>query len=209
MPRCRSISLSVALFALAVCFPVHAAEPSPWLEVHSVHFTVITDAGEKKGREVALRFEQMRAVFATLLGKDRLNQSVPLTIFAFNNDKSYYQAAPLYHGQPITAPGFFLPGDDQDFIALNLSVDESWRDVAHEFATMLLSYNYPPAQGWFDEGLAEYFSSIRLDNKQVELGADPELRYSTEGGIQPMRIPNYSPICLAPRSGSRCPTCSP
>ena len=181
MPRCRSISLSVALFALAFCFSVHAAEPSPWLEVHSVHYTVITDAGEKKGREVALRFEQMRAVFATLLGKDRLNQSVPLTIFAFNNDKSYYQAAPLYHGQPITAPGFFLPGDDQDFIALNLSVDESWRDVAHEFATMLLSYNYPPAQGWFDEGLAEYFSSIRLDNKQVELGADPELRYSTEG----------------------------
>ena len=181
MPRCRSISLSVALFALAFCFSVHAAEPSPWLEVHSVHYTVITDAGEKKGREVALRFEQMRAVFATLLGKDRLNQSVPLTIFAFNNDKSYYQAAPLYHGQPITASGFFLPGDDQDFIALNLSVDESWRDVAHEFATMLLSYNYPPAQGWFDEGLAEYFSSIRLDNKQVELGADPELRYSTEG----------------------------
>lgn len=179
MPRCRSISLFVTLLA-ALCFRAPAAEPSPWLEVHSVHYTVITDAGEKKGREVVLRFEQMRAVFATLIGKDRLNQSVPLTIFAFNNDKAYYQAAPLYRGQPITAAGFFLPGDDQDFIALNLAADQPWRDIAHEFATMLLSYNYPPAQGWFDEGLAEYFGSIRLDNKQVELGADPELRDSPQ-----------------------------
>src|SRR5271157_2364814 len=77
-----------------------AAEP-PWLEIHSPHFTVITDAGEKKGREVAVRFEQMRSVFASMLGKDRLNQPVPLTILAFKNDKTYYQLAPLRGGQPI------------------------------------------------------------------------------------------------------------
>src|SRR5580700_10057248 len=81
-----------ALLCLSLTSP--AAEP-PWLEIHSTHFTVITDAGEKKGREVALRFEQMRSVFATLLGKERLNQSVPLTILAFKNDKTFYQVAPL------------------------------------------------------------------------------------------------------------------
>jgi len=40
--------------------------------------------------------------------------------------------------------------------------------------TSLLNYNYPPLR-MFDEGLAEYFSSIRVDNKQVEIGGDPEL----------------------------------
>jgi tetratricopeptide (TPR) repeat protein len=185
MPRIRSISLCLAcalcgIFLRAVP-AIGASQPSPWLEVHSTHFTVITDAGDKKGREVALRFEQMRSVFATLLGKERLNQSVPLTILAFKNDKLYYQLAPLLHvpgqaeAQPIDVPGFFLPGDDQDFIVLNLFEDEPWRAVAHDFAAMLLNYNYPPAQGWFDEGLAEYFSSIHVDNKQVELGGDPEL----------------------------------
>lgn len=189
MPRVRSIPFSIALLAWLFCAVAPAAEPTPWLEVHSAHFTVITDAGEKKGREVALRFEQMRAAFGVLLGKERLNQSIPLTILAFRNDKSYYQVAPLVHVpalapggpdtyQPIDVPGFFLPGDDQDFIVLNLFEEESWRAVAHDFAEMLLSYNYPPAQGWFDEGLAEYFSSIRVDNKQVELGGDPELRLS-------------------------------
>ncbi|MGC2446669.1 MAG: hypothetical protein WA477_03440 [Candidatus Sulfotelmatobacter sp.] len=167
--------LCTAVPALILCPVSRSAEP-PWLELHSVHYTVITDAGEKRGREVALRFEQMRAVFAILLGKDRLNESRPLTILAFKNDQSYYQLAPLQQGQPIQAPGFFLPGDDQDFIALNLFETDPWRAVAHDFAIRLLNDNYPPAQPWFDEGLAEYFSSIQIDNRQVEIGGDPDLQ---------------------------------
>ena len=175
--RDTSVRLSLVLCLCLFCASAPAAEP-PWLEIHSSHFTVITDAGEKKGREVALRFEQMRAVFASLLGKDRLNQPLPLTILAFKNDKSYYQLAPLTQGQPIGVPGFLLPGEDQNFIVLNLFEDEPWRAVAHDFAHLLLNCNYPPAQGWFDEGLAEYFSSVRVDNKQVEIGGDPELHPS-------------------------------
>jgi hypothetical protein len=163
------------LLGVLLVSSAHAAEQSPWLEIHSTHFTVITDAGEKKGKEVALRFEQMRAVFAILLMKDRLNEPLPLTILAFKNDKDYYQTAPLHQGQPINVPGFFVSGEDQNFIVLNLFEEESWRAVAHDFAHLLLNYNYPPVEGWFDEGLAEYFSSIRVDNKQVEIGGDPEL----------------------------------
>ena len=168
-------ALLATLVGLYLCSPAAAAEQSPWLEIHSTHYTVITDAGEKKGREIALRFEQMRAVFATLLMKERLNEPLPLTILAFKSDKTYYQSAPMRQGQPIGRPGFFLPGEDKNYIVLNLFEEESWRAVAHEFAHLLLNSNYPPAQGWFDEGLAEYFSSIRLDNKQVEIGGDPEL----------------------------------
>ena len=173
-----AIWLSVMLAGCVVTTNAGAAEPTPWLEIHSAHFTVITDAGEKKGAEVALRFEQMRSVFATLLMKERLNEPVPLTILAFKNDKTYYQSAPLRQGQPITVPGFFVPGEDHNFIVLNLFEEEPWRAVAHDFAHLLLNYNYPPVQGWFDEGLAEYFSSIRLDNKQVQIGGDPELQSS-------------------------------
>jgi hypothetical protein len=174
-----------------------AAEQSPWLEVHSAHYTVITDAGDKKGREVALRFEQMRSVFATLLMKERLNEPVPLTILAFKSDKTYFQSAPLRRGQPIGAAGFFVPGEDHNFIVLNLFEEESWRAVAHDFAHLLLNYNYPPVQGWFDEGVAEYFSSIRLDNKQVEIGGDPELQSPyTEDLLQNQRDVRNPPKSL-------------
>src|SRR6266852_5611590 len=101
MVRSRSIPIPapvVLLMFTGICLCsslVQATDQPRWLEVHSPHFVVITDGGEKKGREVALRFEQMRAVFETLLTKDRLNQPVPLTILALQDDKSYYQAAPL------------------------------------------------------------------------------------------------------------------
>jgi hypothetical protein len=178
MARTRPIPISflIAMLLGVFLFPsALAAEPSPWREIHSTHYTVITDAGEKKGTEVALRFEQMRAVFALLLMKERLNEPVPLTIVAFKNDKNYYQSAPLRQGQPIDVPGFLLPGEDRNFIVLNLFEQESWCAVAHDFALLLLNYNYPPVPGWFDEGLAEYFSSIRLDDKNYEIGGDPEL----------------------------------
>jgi tetratricopeptide (TPR) repeat protein len=191
MARTRNIPISLLatmLLGAVLAASSRGSEQSPWLEIHSAHYTVITDAGEKKGKEVALRFEQMRAVFATLLSKDRLNEPVPLTILAFRNDKDYYRSAPLRQGQPIDVPGFFLPGEDQNFIVLNLFEEESWRAVAHEFAHLLLNYNYPPVAGWFDEGLAEYFSSIRLDDKKYEIGGDPELHSAfTEDLLQNQR----------------------
>ena len=200
MTRTRSIPFSLLFVTLLGWFlsvSAPAAEQSPWLEIHSTHFIVITDAGDKKGREVALRFEQMRAVFATLLMKQRLNQPLPLTILAFRNDKTYYQSAPLHQGQPIGVPGFFVPGEDRNFIVLNLFEEESWRAVAHDFAHLLLNYNYPPVQGWFDEGLAEYFTSIRLDNKQVEIGGDPELHSAfTEDVLQNQREVRNPPKSL-------------
>ena len=199
--------LLAACVVFSACFLAHAAEP-PWLEIHSTHFTIITDAGDKKGREVALRFEQMRSVFALLLGKERLNQSVPLTILAFKNDESYYQVAPLVHvqgqaqGQPTDVPGFFLAGEDQDFIVLNLSEDEPWRAVAHDFAGMLLNFNYPPAQGWFDEGFAQYFGSIHVDNKQVEIGGDPALRPSVNRGLASNQSDAHPPKSFSELLGS-------
>lgn len=183
MHRTSLISLPIVPIALCAVLLNSAfaekKEPNPWLQINSAHFTVITDAGDKKGREVALRFEQMRAVFASIFNKDHLTQPEPLTILAFKNDDSYYKLAPLHNGQPIDVPGFFLPGDDQNFIALNLTEGEPWRAVAHDFARMMLDDNYPPAQAWFDDGLADYFSSIRVDDAQVQIGGDPVLARAT------------------------------
>jgi len=206
MARIRPIPssfFSTTLLGILLSTSAPAAEQPPWLEIHSAHFTVVTDAGDKKGREVALRFEQMRAVFAILLSKDRLNQPLPLTILALKNDKPYYQIAPLRQGQPIDVPGFFLPGEDQNFIVLNLFEAEPWRAVAHDFAHMLLNYNYPPAQGWFDEGLAEYFSSVRVDNKQVEIGGDPELHASVAQDLLQNQFESHPPKSLTELLGAQ------
>ena len=165
--------LLLALPLLIVAAPERAfAKDEPkWIEVHTAHFSVITDAGDKRGREVALRMEQMRAVFGQLILKDKLKMSVPVTVIALKSDNQYGMVAP---GKQSRSSGFYVPGADRVYMVLDLFQSDPWLAVAHPLAHYLLNYNYPPTQGWFDEGLAEYFGSIYI-GKQVELGGDPEL----------------------------------
>ena len=163
-------ALLAILAAPNLAFAKAKDEPK-WIEVHTAHFSVITDAGEKRGREVALRMEQMRAIFGRLLLKKKLTMSVPITVISLKSDKQYGTVAPAKQSM---AGGFYVPGPDRVYIVLNLFETDPWRAVAHPLAHYFLNYNYPPAQGWFDEGLAEYFGSIQID-KQVGMGGDPEL----------------------------------
>jgi len=163
------LSLLIASFCSRTAL---ASDEVKWVEVHTAHFSVITDAGDRKGREVALRMEQMRAVFGQILLKNKLKMPVPVMVVALKSDKQYGMVAP---GRQSKAGGFYVPGTDRIYIVLNLFEADPWRAVAHPLAHYFLNYNYPPAQGWFDEGLAEYFGSIQIGSKQVEMGGDPEL----------------------------------
>jgi len=154
-----------------------AADPQ-WVEVRSPNFSVITDAGGKRGRDVALHFEQMRAVFGTLMTKAKVNLPVPLQIVAFRNSKETGQVAPIFNGKPIELAGLFEGGNDRSFIILDMSVEDPWTTVFHEYAHRLmdgnLSFHVDP---WFEEGFAEYFSSIEVDDKQARVGKIPEQTY--------------------------------
>ena len=171
----RKLAAGVAALLAILAAPnlafAKAKDEPKWIEVHTAHFSVITDAGEKRGREVALRMEQMRAIFGQLLLKKKLTMSVPITVISLKSDKQYGTVAPAKQSM---AGGFYVPGPDRVYIVLNLFETDPWRAVAHPLAHYFLNYNYPPAQGWFDEGLAEYFGSIQID-KQVGMGGDPEL----------------------------------
>jgi tetratricopeptide (TPR) repeat protein len=178
----RVLVISTALLGALLASDQKPATKEGWLEIHSAHLSVVTDAGEKRGREVALRLEQMRAVFGQLIMRDKLKIPVPFQVLALKNDNDYAGVCPLVGSRPTNTPGFFLPGEDRNLIVLNLSANEPWLAVAYPLARVLLDGNYPPTQAWFDEGLAEYFSSIRVDNKTVDIGGDPGVPYQGPGG---------------------------
>jgi tetratricopeptide (TPR) repeat protein len=202
-PRCttRAVCLRILLLLFSCTLPLFAAEKKPaaaegWVSVSSAHFVVISDAGEKRGREVALRLEQMRAVFGNLLVRNKLRSPEPIEVLALKSDKDYERISPLRDNRPIEAPGFFLPGEDKHIIVLDLFAIEPWRAIAHPLAHTLLDGNYPPTQAWFDEGLAEYFSSVRVDNRFVEMGGDPEFAWK----FQEDQLGNVREVRNAPHS---------
>src|SRR5579871_2626782 len=162
MPTCFRIwRVIVPALILLYVIPAVGAEPH-WLRIDTGHFSVLTDTDEKHGREAAVRFEQMREVFIRLLLKNRLNWSEPVEIVALKSDEEFSRVAPVRQDEGIARGGFLIPGEDREYFVLNVSADQSWRAVAEPFARLLLNYNYPPTQPWFDTGFAEYFSSLRL-----------------------------------------------
>jgi len=188
--RSSSIFRCLLAFVFVVCgrSPVFAGE-SQWIEVRSPNFSVVTDAGEKRAREVAMRFEQMRAVFGALMTKANVNLPVPLQIVAFRNTKEMRQVAPLFNGKPTQVAGLFQGGEDRSFIMLDMSVDNPWVVVFHEYAHQLMNGNLPgDFAPWFEEGFAEYFSSIEVDSKEARVGKIPNYEYAILEQVGMMKI---------------------
>jgi len=167
------ILVSVLLTASTLIPSKLSASNEPhWNRIDSDHFSVLTDADEKKAHEVIARFEQMRAVFAVLLYKSRINMSEPIDIIAFRSEDEYEKVAPSRQSSGLGA-AFCIPGQDRYYFVLNLAQNDSWRTIARNLAQLLLNYNYPPTQSWFDDGFTAYFSSLRLSDKQMQIGGDP------------------------------------
>jgi tetratricopeptide (TPR) repeat protein len=172
-PKNPHLPLLVAA-ALLACAPPAAAQQ--WVEVRSKNFSLITDAGEKRGREVVRHFEQMHAAFGALFQRTKVQTPAPLEIIAFRDSKQMRPYLPLWEGKPVEMSGFFQSSEDVNFIALDLSSGGGWRVVFHEYAHSLLNANLPSMPPWFDEGYAEYCSSLRVTGKKVEFGLVPEDR---------------------------------
>ena len=145
-----------------------------WVEVHSKNFDVLTDAGEKRGQEVARRFEEVRASFGVIFQKMNVNSGIPLQIIAFRNNKELKQYGPVWKGKAVEVDGFFQGSKDKNFVALDLSSEGGWHIVFHEYMHLLINTNMPPTPAWFDEGFADYFSTLTVSGKTIEFGAIPE-----------------------------------
>lgn len=188
-PRPR-LTIPLLIFTAVFASASQHAPQQHWLRVSSDHFIVLTDGKDAAGHDVAVRFEQMRAIFGQLLSRGKVRMAEPLEIIAVNSYNEYAQLAPLVNAQPVTAPGFWLGGEDRIFVVLNLSQPDSWRAIEYQFARYLLNYNYPPTPAWFDEGFAQYFATLNFTLQNTELGSDPALNpgFQLASGTKPKRF---------------------
>jgi tetratricopeptide (TPR) repeat protein len=164
------VCVLVVLFCAAEAFGGNAQ----WVQVKSPNFTVVTDAGEKKGRDTALRFEQMRAVFGAIFNKAKVSSGQPLYIMAFRSTKEFRAVCPLWKGKAEELAGYFQPGNGVAYIALDLAQENRWNVIFHEFGHFLLNSNSIESPPWFDEGFAEYYSTVKVDGKHFIFGNIPE-----------------------------------
>ena len=173
MKRC---ALFLALLVSLLALPAQAAPAREnWMSVRSKNFQLIGNASEKEIRQVATRLEQFRFVFSGLFPQAKFNSSVPTTVVVFKNDSSYKPYKPLYNGKPASVAGYFQPGPDMNYITLTAErygEESPYATIFHEYVHLLIKNTMSDAPLWFNEGLAEYYSTFDISDgdRKVTLG---------------------------------------
>jgi tetratricopeptide (TPR) repeat protein len=159
------------LFAAAILCVAPVPAAAEWRSLRSEHFHLIGDVSPRQLRDVALRFEQFRDIVTRLnIASARQEAASPLTVFVFKNRTSFEPFMPRFGTRTVEAAGMFVEGPDSVYLAVRLDRGEaSFRSVFHEYTHLLVRRVLPEAPLWLHEGLAEYYSTLRITGERSAL----------------------------------------
>ncbi len=142
-----------------------------WRSVRTNHLFVIGNADPENLRRVAVWLEFFHAAFARLVSRNVIDSSVPTTVIVFRDDASFMPFKPVYNGRPASISGFFLPGDDVNYIALSLDPSgDTFATAFHEYVHLHVKDNVPGAPLWLNEGLAELYEALEFSGSDAIIG---------------------------------------
>lgn len=167
MRSLRWISLVAAILGVGCATPI---EQSRWIRVETAHFELISGASESDTIEIAERLELLRAVLQLVGLQANLTPRVPLLVYVFPDAAGYARFAPR-----TDFAGFMLPRAHRNFLVVKAGVEADPGGAAlHEYVHFVLrngaATRYP---GWYDEGLAEFLSTVSMQGEQVAIGTIP------------------------------------
>lgn len=157
------------LFLAVVLQPDIVAAKDNWTSVQSRNFFLVGNGSEKEIKQVAHRLEQFREVFTYLFPRMKFSTPVPTTVVVFKSDSSF---KPFKPGPNLV--GYFQPGEDVNYISLTTELQggqDPFNVIFHEYTHLLVNNTMGRAPLWFNEGLAEYYSTFSItDDQKVMLG---------------------------------------
>ena len=161
------------LLTAAACVLIAAsARAAEWTSLRTEHFLLLGDASPREIRDVALRFEQFRGAVTSAfppLADDR--PGPPVVVIIFRDQRAYEPYQPRFNGKAVKVGGYFLPSRDVNYITLTASSGrDDFRTVYHEYTHLLLQRLSANLSPWFNEGLAEYFSTFEVAGSAAKFG---------------------------------------
>ena len=173
----RSAGVLLAFACLLASHRTLAADDT-WVEVKSPHFVVISNAGEKRARNMAWQFEQVQALLRRLWPWANGSFERPLFIYAVKDERSMRTLAPEYWERRggVQPASVFVTAPDAHYISVRTDVRADGVDVNPyrssywSYVALTLNSSIPHELPlWYYRGLAELFSNIIRD-KDVQIG---------------------------------------
>jgi TonB family protein len=173
--RSPAVFLSVVVLLSSLC----PAKQQEWVEVRSPNFIVVSNAGEKQARKIAVQFEQIRSVFRQMLENANKHPSPRITILAVKEESSMRELLPEYWTKGHSHPAGFFSSRLNDFYAavqLDAPGLNPYETIYHEYYHAISVPYIPALPVWLAEGLAEFYGHTVITENAVGMGeADPLL----------------------------------
>ena len=174
-----SVIIGDVLRWLALLFiPLAAAAGDRWIEIRSGPFQIVTNAGDRGGREALNQLEQVRYLLGTALGSQDLKTLWPVRIVIA---KSIAPTVPVWTRDTYT--GAFPVDSPMPPACLR------------EVVRILIESNAGRMPAGTEAGLADFFSTAQASGPKVTLGAPPpaERRTADWARIDLLQTdPNYA-----------------
>ena len=171
------------VLTLLCAFPGRAVHANPqtrdaWRSVRTNNLFVIGNVDAEKLRQVATWLEFFHGAFGRLVSRSVIDSSVPTTVILFRDEASFQPFKPLYQGRTANVAGYFVPGDDVNYIAISLDPGDGnpFSTAFHEYVHSHVNENIPGAPLWLNEGLAEFYGSLQFSSGEAVLGT-PLMHY--------------------------------
>jgi len=148
-----------------LCACVQAESPPAWTVAKSDHFEIYSQAGGDAARSALIWFEELRAFFQQT-GVD-LDERQPIRVIAFRSAKEYN----AYRLRP-TADAYYVGTESRDYIVMPALGADRFRVAAHEYAHAMMHAAGLKFPLWLGEGIAEFFSTIRIGAQGCEIGGE-------------------------------------
>jgi tetratricopeptide (TPR) repeat protein/predicted aspartyl protease len=143
-----------------------------WLNLRTKHFNIVGNVSERDCGVLADKLEMFHETISRIFNAD-FTSLVPVTVVAFKSDASFMPYKPVYKGRlEDNTAGYFLGGEDQNLIALNLYADyqRPLTVIFHEYTHLLTDRGAAELPAWLSEGIAEFYSTFRVEKKDVSIG---------------------------------------
>jgi len=175
MKRSLLRSLVVLACGMAVASGAAAAPPPPedakWIRVDTEHFSLLSNASERRTTTIGRNLEQLRRVLEETTQGFKLHSPLDTRIYVFADEASFTPFKLDADGKPSDLAGYFVGTPDGNYVALDASAGEKpFPVIYHEFLHYVMENTVPSLPLWLDEGLAEFYSSFVITGGRAQIG---------------------------------------
>ncbi|MDH3403788.1 MAG: hypothetical protein OEP45_09260 [Acidobacteriota bacterium] len=154
------------VLALALAAPgVAAGELAGWSRLDTPSFTFYSNAGDETTLRYARQLETFRSFVARTLGHGAVASPLPTQVYLFGSSDGF---ADFSLGERNV--GWFATTRQANVIAVDASSPGGTEVAYHEYVHFVVENSTPAVPLWLNEGLAEFYSTLRRGPEGLEIG---------------------------------------